>query len=283
MTVHGRRVLITGAAGSLGTALTMACAQRGCSLILIDLDRDALARAAQRLSSEPPAPRCLALDVTDPTAVRRAFEQLTAEGQMPELVINNAAMSLYGNFADVPPNAWMRLLDVNLRGAMTVTQAALPAMLAQRRGHVVFISSLSGLCASGGLAAYAASKHALHGFAESLYLELRPRGIGVSVVCPSTLRSDIAARMGIHLGPSATKADIETWRARRARVHQTRGIPCERVAARCLRAVDRGRFLELIGWDAHLAVLAKRILGSRYWPLLALAAGRKNVPGSGEC
>lgn len=268
MTVNGRRVLITGAGGSLGMALALACARRGCSLILCDRDAAALERVAGQLPMGTTAHRAV-LDITDRDAVRYLFEHLTTMGGAPELVIHNAALSSYGRFHEVPPAEWRQLLEVNLIGAMTITAHALPSMLARGAGHVVFISSLTGLCASPGLAAYAASKQALHGFAESLYLELRPKGIGVSVVCPSTLRSEIAGRMGIHLGPTASSADIQAWRARRAQLHARRGLPCEQVAARCLGAIARDRFFTVIGWDTYAAFLAKRLLGSWYWPILS--------------
>lgn len=266
-----RRVLITGAAGSLGTALAAAWAARGCGLILCDVDGAALDRVVSRLPAGTAAQRHV-VDITDDAAVRALFDRLNAAREAPDIVVHNAAVSHYGRFQDVPAAQWERLLAVNLLGAMRVTQHALPPMLARCAGHLVFISSLSGLCASAGLSAYAASKHALHGFAESLYLELRPLGIGVSVICPSTLRSEIAARMGIYLGPTASPEAVEAWRARRARLHQTRGISCEAVAARSVRAVIHRQFLDLVGWDAHLGYLAKRLLGRGYWPILAKTA-----------
>jgi len=269
MTVNGRRVLITGAGGSLGASLALAFARRACPLILCDIDGAALAQTTAGLPRTSTPPRCVELDVSREPQVEALFDQLRAEQEAPDIVVNNAALSLYGHFLDVPTAAWRRLFDVNVNGALYVTRYALPLMVAKGVGHVAFISSLSGLCASAGLNVYAASKHALHGFAESLYLELQPKGVGVSLVCPSTLRSDIATRMGIHLGATASTEEVDAWRARRVQRHRERGLSCNHVAAQCLRAVQRGRFLTLVGAEARLGYAAKRILGRWYWTLIA--------------
>jgi 3-oxoacyl-[acyl-carrier protein] reductase len=173
--------LITGASRGIGRAIALRLAPRWNVL--------ALARSAPELETlsaeiQRKGGTCepLVIDVTDGGAVRRALE-----GRNVEVVVNNAGVGVLKPFVELSPDEWQLMMDVNLNAVYHVTHALLPGMLQRGRGHVVIIGSISGKTGFAGGAAYAATKFAVNGFAESLMLEVRDAGVKVSVVMPGSV------------------------------------------------------------------------------------------------
>ena len=188
----GRVVLISGAAGGLGTALCLRFARAGSLIAAMDLDAarlDALILALQEVGAQALA---LPGDITDPAACKAAVAATLGRFGVLDGLINNAGISHRSLLRDTRPEVIGNVMAVNFFGAVHLTQAALPHVTKQR-GFVAAISSVAGFSPLIGRTGYAASKHALHGFFDSLRSEVEDQGVSVTLVCPSFIRTGIGA------------------------------------------------------------------------------------------
>ncbi|MCU0301507.1 MAG: SDR family NAD(P)-dependent oxidoreductase [Candidatus Nanopelagicales bacterium] len=174
------RVLVTGAAGGIGAASCRLLARARAHVTGADLDAALVA---------PSCDERVALDVTDDAMVARVVGGV---GPLDGLVLSHGVTSL-GPAVDTPMAAVDRVLAVNLRGAIAVTQAALPGLL-ERGGRIVVLSSVSGFAPLVHRTAYAASKHGIHGYFDSLRAELVGTGVSVTIVAPSFVATGIEQR-----------------------------------------------------------------------------------------
>lgn len=175
--------VITGSARGIGYAIAQELGRRGASVVLSDVLDDTLEEAAARLADEGVDVFAARTDVTDPEACKELVERTLAEAGRLDVLVNNAGISIVANFEDCEPAACKKLMDVNVMGSIYMTHAGLDSLKASR-GHVVFVSSVSGIRAIPTGSLYSASKAAMRSFAESIRLELRPHGIHVGVVSP---------------------------------------------------------------------------------------------------
>lgn len=187
----GRVAVITGAGGGLGRALAVALARRGARLALLDLDPNGLAGT---LAALPPTragdARTWVCDVRDAGLCQRVIAEVEAQFGGIDLLVNNAGISHHSLAAETRLEVLQRVMDINFYGAVHGTLAALPSLRA-RRGAIVVMSSVAGFAPLLGRSAYAASKHALHGWFDTLRSELVGTGVSVTLVCPSFVKTDI--------------------------------------------------------------------------------------------
>jgi NAD(P)-dependent dehydrogenase (short-subunit alcohol dehydrogenase family) len=186
----GKTVVVTGAAGGLGRSLCLRFAAAGASIAALDLNEPSLAEFARTLTAQGKNHSYHPCDVTDPAACVRAMADVTARHGRIDVLINNAGISHRSAFAATELAVLHRVMDVNFWGAVNATKAALPA-LTRSRGMIVTISSIAGFAPLIGRTGYAASKHALHGFFDSLRSELQDDGIDVMLACPSFIATGI--------------------------------------------------------------------------------------------
>src|SRR4051794_1654035 len=175
----GTRVLVTGATGGVGAATARAFAARGARLVLTGRRAEVLAPLAAETGGRP-----VPCDLTDPAAV----DALAEEAGDVDVLVANAALPASGTLTSFSVEQLDRALDVNLRAPMVLARALSPAMAERGRGHLVFVSSLSGKSASPGGSVYSATKFGLRGFALALRQDLREAGVGVSTVFPGFIR-----------------------------------------------------------------------------------------------
>ncbi|MBI1317377.1 MAG: SDR family NAD(P)-dependent oxidoreductase [Candidatus Hydrogenedens sp.] len=224
--LQGKRGVVTGGGSGIGLAIARALAEAGMPIALIDRDVGRLAAAAEAL---PAGTTTHQADVADFEAVREAQAVIAASGD-PSVLINAAGVSVAGAFAETSLEDFRWLMDINLGGTVHCCKAFLPAMLARGEGHIVNVSSSFGLVGFPGKSAYAASKFAVRGFSESLRMELRGSGVGVTVLYPGPVDTNIL-RNG--------RAASETQRTNEAAFLASRAIPPERVARATLRGIQR--------------------------------------------
>lgn len=176
-TADGLRVAVTGAAGGIGRAVCAELRARGAEVISLDLSVEGLTDEAH------------VLDVTEHAGAQAVFETI---GPLDGLVLAHGLTAL-GSLGDVPMAAIERVIDINLTGTIAVAQAALDGLV-ERRGRIAVMSSVSGFSPLINRTAYAASKHGLHGFFDSLRCETAGTGLSVTLVCPSFVRTGIEER-----------------------------------------------------------------------------------------
>ncbi|MGJ7439924.1 SDR family NAD(P)-dependent oxidoreductase [Aquipuribacter sp. MA13-6] len=261
-TFADRVCLLTGAASGIGAALAHDLASRGARLALVDQDADGLAATARaaRLGGSPDVSTHL-VDLAaggDLTDLARAV--VDRHGRI-DLLVNNAGVALGGRVDQVSVADVDRLLAVNLHAVVALTIACLPSMPAG--SHLVFVSSVFGLAAPPGQAAYAASKFGVRGFAEALRHELRDAGTGVTVVHPGGVRTSIArsARMGDGVPVDQAAAGL-------AEMDRLLRMPPHRAARLVLRAVQRRRGRVLVGAESYVLDVLVRLAPQRYWSVV---------------
>jgi NAD(P)-dependent dehydrogenase (short-subunit alcohol dehydrogenase family) len=188
--VVGKTAFVTGGASGLGLALGRKFAEAGMNVMLADIEADALAAAVEGLQGF--GVRGVACDVTDPLSVEQAAERSFEEFGNVHVVCNNAGVAGGGGIEDISLDTWRWVLDVNLMGVLHGIRAFLPHMRAHAEGgHFVNTASWAGMQAGLGFSPYATSKFAVVGLSEGLAMEVRPLGIGVTVVCPGFVRTRI--------------------------------------------------------------------------------------------
>jgi short-subunit dehydrogenase len=176
--LSGARALVTGATGGIGGAIARGLHARGATVILTGRREEVLEEIRSSLGDRV---EIVAADLADTDAPARLAE---AAGAV-DVLVANAALPASGRVEDFSPEEIDRSLAVNLRAPVQLTRALLPGMLDRGRGHVVFVSSLSGKVASPRSGLYSATKFGLRGFASGLREDVEPLGIGVTVVFPS--------------------------------------------------------------------------------------------------
>ncbi|MBM3482815.1 MAG: SDR family NAD(P)-dependent oxidoreductase [Alphaproteobacteria bacterium] len=188
-------VLITGASSGIGAALAEAYATPGARLALTGRDAERLKGIAALCTKAGAAVSTQVIDVADRAAMAAFVAALDAERPL-DLVIANAGIGgstsgLVGG--DRSEAVTRRIFAVNLDGVLNTVLPAVPLMSARRRGQIAIVSSLAAYIPLPGMAAYGATKSAIKSYGEALRMELRPKGIGVSVICPGYVRSRLTA------------------------------------------------------------------------------------------
>jgi short-subunit dehydrogenase len=180
--LQGRSVLITGAAGGLGSAIASALSRAGASLLLVDIDASRLLSARDRLACH-----ALVADIADAGDRERIVAHCRAVGHQPDVLINNAGIEKASEYAVLEADEIRHALEVNLLGAMLLTHALLPELIAGGRGHVINIASMAAIKPVPFNAVYNTAKAGLVGFSMSLSKELACSGVDATVICPSAV------------------------------------------------------------------------------------------------
>jgi NAD(P)-dependent dehydrogenase (short-subunit alcohol dehydrogenase family) len=257
----GRTVVVTGAAGGLGRALCLRFAAAGARIVA--LDRDAAALQGLTFPAGVEAIR-LACDVSREEDCLRAMGEAKRAFGGVDVLVNNAGITHRSAFAATRPEVIRRVMAVNFFGALHCTHAAL-ADLVRRRGLVIAVSSVAGFAPLVARTGYAASKHALHGFFDSLRTEVEPLGVKVLLVCPSFIRTGIEK--------NALAGDGAPARHPQA-VVGTRATP-EDMAEKIFRAAERERRLLLPDRVSRLSWWLSRLAPRYYERQMVRKLGRE--------
>ena len=177
--IRGQRVLLTGATGGIGRAIAKALARRGAHVTVTGRRVDVLEEVAAEIGGD-----AVAADLNTEDGV---LELLGQVGDI-DILVANAALPASGEITDFTVEQIDRALDVNLRAPIVLSRKAAESMSKRRHGHIVFISSLSGKVATMGSSLYSATKFGMRGYALGLREDLRPHGVGVSVIYPGFIR-----------------------------------------------------------------------------------------------
>jgi NAD(P)-dependent dehydrogenase (short-subunit alcohol dehydrogenase family) len=187
--MHGKTVVVTGAARGIGAALALALARQGARVALVGLEPAELEAAATACGQHSQS-RAWAGDVTDHGRMAAIATEVTAHFGRVDVVVANAGIAIGGTFADSDPAAFDRVIEVNLLGSATTARAFLPALLASG-GYFMQVASLAALAPGPLMAAYCASKAGVEAFAHVLRAEVTHRGVGVGVAYLSWTDTDM--------------------------------------------------------------------------------------------
>ena len=238
-------VVVVGAAGGIGRALSWQFAQAGARIVLIDLDADKLAALQHQVERSGTDVLSFVCDITDFDRCQAVMQEVAAQLGGIDVLINNAGISHRSHFAQTQMTVLRRVMEVNYFGAIHCTRAALNSLI-DRRGLVITLSSTLGLTPAPGLSGYSASKYALHGLFESLRQELKAQGVDVLMACPGTTDTDFHKK-----ALSGDGSNIESPREMAQRMNSP-----QEVAENIFNAAQRGQ---------QLVVMSRPYRGIRGW------------------
>jgi short-subunit dehydrogenase len=253
--------LITGASSGIGACFARRLAARKTGLVLVARDQTRLEAAAGELRSRHGvAVEVLTADLLDPAGRARVESRLTADhpGGPVDVLVNNAGFGLPAPFPHSPIEDEERMLDLLTRVPMRLTHAAVPGMIARRRGAVVNVSSVAGLLPTG---TYGAAKAWLTAFSESLRVDLAPYDVRVLAMCPGFTRTEFQKRAGMDL------SSLPGWA----------WLDVEAVVRQALRDLHRGKPVSVTGWRYKAYAFAVRHAPRR----VAAKMARSRVPDEG--
>jgi short-subunit dehydrogenase len=257
--------LVTGAAGGIGGQLALGLAARGSNLVLLDRDAQRLEEVAATIRDRDPqvGVETHVIDVADRPALLELAARIAADHPELNLLVNNAGVALGGNFEHTTLDEFDWVMDINFRAPVALVHCLLPTLVANPGSHIVNMSSLFGIIAPAGQSAYSSSKFALRGFSDVLRTELAEHSVGVTVVHPGGIRTQIATSARIAAGAHA--AEVESGIAA---VQRLLRYPPERAAAEILSGVHRRRARVLVTPEAVVGDLAARLAPVRHAGLL---------------
>lgn len=249
MQFSGRVAAITGGASGIGRACALAMAAAGADVVVADLNRDRMASVVSEIEGLGRRALAIPTDVSvDADVERFAAEAIAAMGHV-DLLMNNAGVVAGGPVEAISMADWSWILGINLLGPIRGVRAFLPHMLERGSGYIVNTASFAGLMAHNPLTIpYDTSKHGVMGLSQGLALYLRPRGIGVSVLCPGYVSTNLGENTRV-TGMGATPDGP-------AHVPD-RVVTADEVAARVVAAVQEERFL-ILSQDEHLKIVQRR-------------------------
>jgi NAD(P)-dependent dehydrogenase (short-subunit alcohol dehydrogenase family) len=240
-----RVAVVTGGGSGIGAAMAGAFAARGARIVLADIDPEALERTAVALRAGGSEVLTVRTDVGELAQVRALADTAADRFGAVHVVCNNAGVALFGEMAAATHADWEYIMRVNFWGVVHGVETFVPRLLAQGQGgHIVNTASMAGLVGMEWLGIYCASKFAVVGLSEGLFRELRPRGIGVSVLCPMIVQTDINRNSIRHRPPALRNPDHPAEPTdpgpEIAGAMVGRVIGVEEVARRVVRAIERG-------------------------------------------
>jgi NAD(P)-dependent dehydrogenase (short-subunit alcohol dehydrogenase family) len=261
-----RKVLITGAGSGIGRETALAFAREGALVVAVDIGDTGLRETAQLAQAAGGQCETHVVDVSDERAMRALAEVVQRTHGALDVLVNNAGIGAAGRFLDTRVETWDRVWAVNVRGVMLGCKLFVPAMVARGRGHVVNTSSMAGYFAAPDLPIYTASKFAVLGFSESLRMDLKSKGIGVSAICPGVINTNIVAT-------TVSEGESAKWQAGAVAFYKKRNYAPARVATAILKAVRHNRAVVPVSPEAWFGYYLKR-----FWPWLARVLGASPLP-----
>jgi short-subunit dehydrogenase len=257
-------ILITGASSGIGAGLARAYARRGDRLALVARRLDLLEALATELRGLGAEVTVHQGDVTRDGDVQRVVEDLAARGIGIDVVYANAGFGVAGNVQRLSIADYQRQFDTNVFGVLRTVKETVPA-LRKSRGRLVLVGSVAGHAASAGMSAYSMSKFAVRALAETLHGDLAPEGIGVTLVSPGFVDSDIRRTNNQGVVQVGAKDPIPAWLR----------VGTEQAAREIVRGVDRGKAeIVVTGHGKVIVFIARHFPGLLRWAGLRVYKGR---------
>jgi len=251
---QGKVALVTGGASGLGRGIALAFAGAGCDLVLVDLNEERLQETCSMV--EDTGAKCLTkkTDVSSRTGMEEMAGEVLSEWGRVDILINNAGVGVGGELVNIPMDTIEWITGINLMGEIYGTRLFLPQMIARGEGHVVNVGSLSSLVILPFHIAYATTKFGLAGFSEALWCECRRHGIGVTLVCPGAVSTNIAEGTRAYASNERQEKVTEKFE----RMLEEKGMDPGEAGRKVLEAVAKDRYLLILGLEAYLLYYMRR-------------------------
>jgi len=249
-------VLVTGAASGIGQALAVEFAKEGANLVITDINKDNLMATEEQVKSLGREVLAFQADIANKSDVKNLCNKALERYNHVDILINNAGVALYADFVDTDLNDWEWLMGIDFWGPVYALHYLVPRMVRRGSGHIVNLSSWMGLLGQPSNTAYCAAKFGIMGLSEALRIELDRHNIGVTVVCPGVVRTNIFKAIKLK-GFSSEVRNMPSFL----------GLTPQRISKRIVRAVkwNKGTVITGFGKFAYtfkrLSPWAARIIG----------------------
>jgi NAD(P)-dependent dehydrogenase (short-subunit alcohol dehydrogenase family) len=236
----GKVAVITGGAGGIGKALALECAHAGMDVALADLNEPGMRDVASEITGLGRRALCVPTDVRNADSMQALLDRTLAELGGCQLMINNAGVFHAASLMDTSAAQYQRVIDINLGGVVHGSRIFGAHFVRQGHGHLVNTASAAGLFPVPGMSAYSLTKFAIVGYTLQLRWELASSGVGVTVLCPGTVKTGIAIREGAGFKPDEAQKLMK-------------GAPGPAgLARKAVHAIRRNRPLVRYGSDAYI-------------------------------
>lgn len=247
--LKGKVVWITGASSGIGEALTYELVKKGARLVISSRRKEELEKVKGNCDSAAQSNiRILPLDLSEPSTLKLSVEAAVQTFGHIDILIHNGGISQRGFATDTNLDVDRKIMEVNYFGSIALTKYLIPYFQKQQGGYFVVISSLTGKFGTPWRSGYAASKHALHGFYDSLRAELWKQNISVTIIAPGFIQTSLSLTALTADGSPLNKMDAA----------QFKGMPVKRCAKKIIKAIERQKEEVYIGGREVLAVYVKR-------------------------
>jgi NAD(P)-dependent dehydrogenase (short-subunit alcohol dehydrogenase family) len=252
------RILVTGAASGLGLALVRQLSERGCRVLATDVHAERHESLLGLAGVE-----YLRLDVTQDVDWATARDWVVERWDGLDVLFNNAGVAAGGRIELTEMDQWQWIVDINLLGVVRGCRTFAPMLKAQGRGHIVNTASAAGLVHPPRMTEYVAVKAGVVALSESLLHELKPYGVGVSVVCPTFFRTNLT---------DSLRGKDESAQRSAAKLIDRSKVSADAIATAVLAGVEKGRHIVLTDRDGRIAYAAKRFARPLYYRMMARAS-----------
>lgn len=248
MSLSNKVIWVTGASSGIGKALAIALSTKNVKLVLSSRNIESL-ESVKNLCKEPKNVHIIPLDLEDYNSLKeKANLAINAFGHV-DILVNNGGVSQRSLAHETQIAVDKRIMDINYIGTVALTKAILPHFIANKKGHFVVTTSIVGKIGTPLRSSYAASKHALHGFFDSLRAENHKNNIVVSLICPGFINTNVSKNALIGNGTALGKMDVATGK----------GMSAERCATLIIKAIEKQKAeVYIAGAKEKMGVYVKR-------------------------
>jgi len=253
-----KSVWITGASSGIGEELAYQCVQKKAIVVLSSANKTGLEKVQKKCEAMGGLSYVIPFDLSQPGQIDAAVESVLQLCPKIDVLINNGGVSQRALIEDTPAEMDRKIMEINFFGAIYLTKKILPSMIANGGGAIAVTSSFTGKFGFPLRSAYAASKHALHGFFETLRLEYKKKNISVTIVCPGLINTEISYKALAKGGKPHGKMDKK----------QEKGMPVEKCARLYLKAIEKNKKEVLIGGSDKLIAYLKRYFPALFYRII---------------
>lgn len=252
-------IAITGAGSGFGAALAHLYASMDWNVAVTDIDEERARKTLSEIGTEGGESFSMQLDITKADQWQQLQDQVLQRWGGLEVLVNNAGVAAAGNVEDTSMEDWAWVLDIDLMGVVRGCHQFAAIMKSQKEGHIVNVSSFAGLAGLPFISAYGVAKAGVVALSEALRAEMHPYGVGVTVACPSFVKTGLLDSFR-SIQPD-TKTRVTRWM-------ETSGVSAEQVAEEIANAVRKNKFLLLTHAQTRSAWRIKRWFPNRYFSMI---------------